>query len=68
MEAHLEPEGFVPDFVYMQATIAELADRAKKDNLKPLDVVINPYMNDTVKQYKKEQLLKQATQRQSAQK
>lgn len=68
MEAHLEPEGFVPDYVYMQATIAELADRVKKDNLKPIDVVLNPYMNDTVKQYKKEQLLKQAAQQQSAQK
>jgi hypothetical protein len=70
IEAHLEPEGFIPDYVYMQATIAELADRTKKDNLKtPIETVLNPYMNDTVKQYKKEQLLKQAQQnaQQSAQ-
>lgn len=61
IESHLEPEGFIPDEVYMQATIAELADRAKKDYFKtPLEMVLYPYMNDSVKQYKKEQLLKQA--------
>jgi len=61
IESHLEPEGFIHDYVYMQATIAELADRIKKDNLKaPLAAVLVDYMNDTMKQHKKEQAIKQA--------
>jgi hypothetical protein len=30
---NLEPEGILPDYVYMDASIAELADRVKKNNL-----------------------------------
>lgn len=55
IESHLEPEGFIPDYIYMQATIAELADRTRKNNLKaPLTAVLVDYMNETMKQHKKE--------------
>jgi hypothetical protein len=32
LEKFLEPEGLVPDFIYMDAAIAELADRKKQNN------------------------------------
>ncbi len=63
IEAHLEPEGFIPDYIYMQAAIAELADRAKKDYLKtPITTVLYNYMNDEMKKYKRELAQKQAAQ------
>lgn len=60
IEAHLEPEGFIPDYKYMEAAIAELADRVKKDNLKPLENVLVEYQNESMKKYRKEMLEKQA--------
>ncbi len=61
IETHLEPEGFIPDYKYMEAAIAELADRIKKDNLKPtLMNVLVDYQNETMKKYRKEMLEKQA--------
>ena len=61
IEAHLEPEGFIPDYLYMQASIAELADRARTNNLKtPLVTVLCDYMNDAVKAHKKEMAQRQA--------
>ena len=33
MDAQLEPEGLVPDYVFMDAVVAELADRRKKNKL-----------------------------------
>ncbi len=61
IDAYLEPEGFIPDYKYMEATISELADRTKKDNLKtPLFTVLVDYQNETMKKYRKEQLEKQA--------
>jgi hypothetical protein len=35
LDAHLEPEGYVPDYVFVEAAIAELADRKKTGNLTP---------------------------------
>lgn len=32
IEQHLEPEGIVPDFIYMDAAISEMADRKKQNN------------------------------------
>jgi hypothetical protein len=46
---HLEPEGPLEDFVFMNATIAELADRKRTNNLKsPLDAPLINYSNGLV--------------------
>jgi hypothetical protein len=43
---HLEPEGMLKDFVFIDAAIAELADRKRANNLQsPLDVPIVSYTN-----------------------
>lgn len=63
MDTHLEPEGFIQDDVFMQACIAELADRARTDNLNsPLSAVLVDYSNEAMKAYKKEMAQKQAQQ------
>jgi hypothetical protein len=60
IETHLEPEGFIPDYKYMEAAISELADRIKKNNLKPkLMTVLVDYQNEPMKKYRKEMLEKQ---------
>ncbi|MDZ4832437.1 MAG: hypothetical protein SGJ27_01420 [Candidatus Melainabacteria bacterium] len=60
IESHLEPEGFIPDYKYMEAAISELADRTKKNNLKPkLTTVLVEYQNEPMKKYRKEILEKQ---------
>jgi hypothetical protein len=42
----LEPEGILKDYTYMDACIAELADRTKAKNLaSPLDAPLVPYSN-----------------------
>lgn len=46
IDAHLEPEGLLPDYVFMEALVAELADRVKEGNLNaPLEKVIVEYYN-----------------------
>lgn len=40
---HLEPEGIVPDYVYMQAMISEMADRLKAKKLK--EILAVPLVN-----------------------
>lgn len=45
MDSHLEPEGLMPDYVFMEALVAELADRTKDENLKTLEKVIVEYYN-----------------------
>jgi hypothetical protein len=35
LDAHLEPEGYIPDYVFVEAAIAELSDRKKTGNLTP---------------------------------
>ncbi|MBX9669479.1 MAG: hypothetical protein K2X93_17790 [Candidatus Obscuribacterales bacterium] len=66
IEAHLEPEGFIPDYIYMQAAISELADRSKKDYFKAgMPTVLFNYMNDEIKKYKRELAQKQAQQKQT---
>ncbi len=43
---HLEPEGVLKDYVFMEAAIAELADRKRNNNLKsPLDAPLVNYSN-----------------------
>lgn len=43
---HLEPEGMLKDYVFMDATIAELADRKRTNNLaSPLDAQLVVYSN-----------------------
>ncbi|MGD9684581.1 MAG: hypothetical protein AB7W16_25735 [Candidatus Obscuribacterales bacterium] len=47
IDKHLEPEGLIPDHVYMQATIAELADRTHhKVYSHPLEGVLENYLNE----------------------
>lgn len=47
IEFHLEPEGLISDHVFMEALIAEMADRAAANNLKvPLGKVIRAYLNE----------------------
>lgn len=56
IEKHLEPEGLISDSTYMQATIAELADRTKhKDLSHPLLGVLESYMNEAMLAKKLEQ-------------
>jgi hypothetical protein len=46
MDIHLEPDGLVPDYVFMEACIAELADRKRANNLKPtLEAPLVSYTN-----------------------
>ncbi len=46
IDPHLEPEGLVPDYVFMEAAIAELADRKRSKNLNStLSAAIVPYSN-----------------------
>jgi hypothetical protein len=46
---HLEPEGPLEHFVFMDATIAELADRKRTNNLKsPLDAPLVNYSNGLI--------------------
>lgn len=33
LDAHLEPEGLVPDYLYVNAAVAELADRKRSNNV-----------------------------------
>lgn len=33
LDAHLEPEGLIPDYVFVQAAVAELADRKRANNV-----------------------------------
>lgn len=52
---HLLPEGFVPDYAMMTATIAELADRARTGNLEsPLDEALVDYKAPLATASKKE--------------
>ncbi len=61
---HLEPEGLLPDFVFVQAAAAELADRFKESNHKDsLSTVLNDYMNEEVKKMKAEKLVKKTAQK-----
>lgn len=61
IDSHLEVEGLIGDQTYMQATIAELADRVRTDNLKsPLAGVIVDYENQAIKEYKKDLLFRRA--------
>ncbi len=46
MDTFLEPEGILPDYVYMEAMISELADRYRTNNLKhPLGALLINYNN-----------------------
>lgn len=47
IESYLEPEGMVPDFIYMDAAIAEMADRKKQNkiNAAPLAAPLTSYNN-----------------------
>lgn len=46
MDTFLEPEGILPDYVYMEALISELADRYRANNLKhPLSALLVNYNN-----------------------
>lgn len=50
---HLEPEGMIPDYIYMQAVVSEMADRAKTNTVaSPLRSVFVQYYNDAMKEYK----------------
>lgn len=50
---HLEPEGVIPDYIYMQAVVSEMADRAKTNTVaSPLRSVFVQYYNDSMKEYK----------------
>jgi hypothetical protein len=43
IDAHLEPEGMVPDYLFMDAAIAELSDRRKANKPGPLTAPIVTY-------------------------
>jgi len=45
VDAHLEPEGLIPDYVFVQSAIAELADRKRANNV--ISVLIAPLVNYT---------------------
>ncbi len=46
MDTFLEPEGILPDYVFMEALISELADRYRANNLKhPLAALLVNYNN-----------------------
>lgn len=50
---HLEPEGMIPDYMFMQAVVSEMADRAKTNTVaSPLRSVFVQYYNDAMKEYK----------------
>lgn len=54
MDPHLEPEGLIPDYVFMEAAIAELADRKRSKNMNPtLTNAIVPYANGAETQAEK---------------
>ena len=58
---HLEQEGFIPDYIFVQAAICELADRVQTGNRDAqLATVLNDYMNEAVKHLKLEKLMKEA--------
>lgn len=65
MDTFLEPEGILPDYVYMEAMISELADRFRTNNLKhPLGGLLVKYNNGSQPQLNPPQTPKPAAEAQ----
>jgi hypothetical protein len=45
LDLHLEPEGLIPDYIYVQAAIAELSDRKRANNV--ATILVSPLVSYT---------------------